>query len=108
MKISTKVMTPMVNYLMPILDESEELDISGVTVYKELIIELIWSIELDRVDILFGVALFSYYQYFPHQGHLEQLLKIFAFLKKNSKLTLYFDPNEPNIVPNTFTGITEL
>ena len=49
----------------------------------------------------------SSYQAAPRDGHLQQILHVFAFLKKNTKLTLYFDPNHTIINPTSFTGSTE-
>ena len=104
MKLSNKAVTPMEKSYKPELDESEELDSNGITMYQELIGELRWGIELGRVDILHKVSVLSAYQASPRQGHLEQLLHIFAFLKRKPKLTLYFDPTEPRIDTTAFTG----
>ena len=46
----------------------------------------------------------SGYQDSPREGHLEQIYHVFVFLKKNPKLTLYFDPREPLIDPSWFQG----
>ena len=46
----------------------------------------------------------SSYQALPREGHLEQFYHIFTFLKKNPKLTLYFDPKEPITNPSWFDG----
>ena len=42
------------------------------------------------------------YQASYQKGHLEQLVYIFCYLKNKPKLTLYFNPQHPNIDPNTF------
>ena len=68
--------------------------------------ELRWEIEIGRVDIGHEVSVLSSYQAAPRDGHLQQILHIFAFLKKNPKLTLYFDPNPVVIDPTSFTGST--
>ena len=39
----------------------------------------------------------SQYQANPREGHLEQLLHIFAFLKRHPKLTLYLSPELPRM-----------
>ena len=74
--------------------------------YQELIVELRWAIEIGRVDINHEVSVLSSYQAPPRDGHLQQILHIFDFLKKKPKLTLYFDPNTAIIEPTSFTGIT--
>ena len=52
-----------------------------------------WATEIGRVDVLHEISLMSQYQTNPQEGHLEQVLHIFAFMKKNPKLTLYMDPS---------------
>ena len=106
-KLPNKAITPMIQEYKPELDTSEELYNDDITMYQELIGELRWAIEIGRVDILHEVSLLSAYQASPRTGHLEQLIHIFAFLKKKPKLTLYFDPTEPQIDPNTFNGSTK-
>ena len=49
----------------------------------------------------------SSYQTSPRRGHLEQLIHIFAYLKKKSKLTLYIGPEEKPVIDNcAFQGST--
>ena len=49
------------------------------------------------MDILHKVSILSQYQAMPREGHLEQLLHIFAYMKKKPKVTLYMDPVLPSI-----------
>ena len=56
--------------------------------YQELIEELRWLIEIGIFDIGHEVSVLSSYQAAPRDGHLQQILNIFAFLKKNPKLTM--------------------
>ena len=58
-----------------------------------------WAIEIVRVDIIHEVSVLSSYQDAPRDGHLQQIFQNFAFLNKNPKLTLYFDPNLAIIDP---------
>ena len=48
----------------------------------------------------------SSYQAAPFDVHLQQILHIFTFLKKNSKLTFYFDPDLAIIYPTSLTCST--
>jgi hypothetical protein len=61
-----------------------------------------WATEIGQVDILLEVALLSQYQASPREGHLEQLLHIFAFLRTHPKLTLYLSPESPRIDSGEF------
>ena len=104
LKLPSRAVTPMSSDYTPEIDATPELDQAGITMYQELIGELRWAIEIGRVDILYKVSVLSAYQASPREGHLDQILHIFAFLKKNPKLTLYFDPGMPRIDPNIFNG----
>lgn len=56
-----------------------------------------WVTKIGRVDILLEISLLSQYLASPREGHLQQVLHIFAYLKRKPKLTLHMDPGEPNI-----------
>ena len=99
--------TPMNNTYTPELDVTEELNEKDTTFFQELIGMLRWAIEIGRVDILLEVSLLSQYQASPREGHLEQLLHIFAFLRKHPKLTLYLSPELPNMDYGEFGTNTE-
>ena len=70
--------------------------------YQELIGELRWATEMGRVDILFELAILSAYQASPRQGHFDQLLKIYGYLKHKPKITLYLDPTRMPVPANVF------
>ena len=46
----------------------------------------------------------SSFQGNPREGHMEEVLHIFAFLKNKPKLSLYFDYAEPQLDPNMFNN----
>ena len=94
---TTNIDTPMNNTYSPEMDVTHELNTEDVTFYQELIGIVRWATEIGRVDMLLEVALLSQYQANPKEGHLEQLLHIFAFLKKHPKITLYLSPELPRI-----------
>ena len=106
MKFPCTAVTPMSSDFVPELDASEELNVEDQTFYQEMIGILRWATEIGRVDILTELSLLSAYQASPRRGHMEQVIHIFAFLKKNPKLTLYFDADEPSIDPSIFVGNT--
>jgi hypothetical protein len=56
-----------------------------------------WATEIGRVDILLEVSLLLQYQASPREGNMEQLLHVFAFLKRHPKRTLYLSPEFPRI-----------
>ncbi|CAJ1955423.1 unnamed protein product [Cylindrotheca closterium] len=91
-----KAVTPMNSDYTPELDDSSELNAHDHTYFQELIGVLRWATEIRRVDILLKVSLLSQYQAGPREGHMEQLLQIFAYLDQHPKMTLYFDWRIPN------------
>ncbi|MEM7003142.1 MAG: Ty1/Copia family ribonuclease HI, partial [Pseudomonadota bacterium] len=103
LKLPKRSTTPMSSAFVPELDGTAELDSDRLTLYQELIGVLRWATEIGRVDILHEVSILSQYQALPREGHLEEVLRIFAYLKSKPKLTLYFDPTLPVIDYGLFT-----
>ena len=56
-----------------------------------------WATELGITDILHEVSILSQYQAAPREGHMEDILHIFAFLDGKPILTLYMDPTFPRL-----------
>ena len=50
---------------------------------------------IGRVNVLHEIIIISQYQASPRECHMEQILHIWAFLERNPKLTLYYDPARP-------------
>ena len=75
--------------------------------FQELIGEMRWFTEIGRVDILHEVSVLSVFKEAPRERNLNQVFHIFDFMKKNPKLTIYFDPRFPNIYPTSFSGSPE-
>ena len=84
------------------MDSTSELKSDGLKWYQELIGILRWAVELGRVDILLETSMMSSHLELSREGHLEQVLRIFGYLKNNKKLRLMFDCKEPTIYPNIF------
>ena len=106
MKLPARGETPMSSDYRPELDATAKLDANDITMFQELIGDLIWSTKIGRVDILHEVLVLSLsvFQAAPREGHLNQVFRIFSFTKKNPKLTIYFDQIFPNIDPKSFSG----
>ena len=86
----------------PELETSADLNSDGVQYYQELIRVLRWTVELGRVDILLEVALMSTYMAMPREGHLQQLYRIFGYLKLYPKRKIAFDPQHPAVNERMF------
>jgi len=96
-RVPCKSKTPMTSDFIPELDGSNELSQEDLTFYQELIGILRWATELGRTDILHEVSILSQYQACPREGHLNELLHIFGYLKRRPKMSIYMDPSLPNI-----------
>jgi len=94
--------TPLPTDYHPELDETPILDDEDQTLFQELIGIIRWATEIGRVDVLFEVSILSQYQAQPREGHLQQLLRIFAYWKSSPKVSLYFDPRLPRHDYTTF------
>ena len=104
MKLPARTTTPISSDYRPEIDATEELDANNITIFQELIGELIWATEIGRVYILHEVSVLSAFWSSPRAGHLHQVFHIFSFMIENPKLTIYFDPRFPNIDPMSISG----
>jgi hypothetical protein len=93
--LSNKAETPMTTNYHPELDATPVLDDNEANYYQAQIGVLRWACELGRVDILLEVSLLSSYTAQPRAGHLDQLLHIFAYLKKHKRSKVVFDDTSP-------------
>lgn len=101
-KLSGNFVSPTSNGYKPEEDTTAELGKEGVSYYQELIGVLRWGVELGRIDILHEVSVLSQHLALPREGHLEQALHIFGFLKTHPKRKIAFDPDHPKIDPSRF------
>ena len=102
-----KANTPMVNGYHPELDDSPELEADDITRYQELIGIVRWATEIGRVDVVHEISILSQYQAVPREGHMEQLLRVFAFWKHKDRLSIYMDPRLPNVDYSQFISSQE-
>ena len=59
-------------------------------------------VELGRIDVNVEVSMFSSHVVLPREGHMRELLHIFAYLKNHLNSEMVFDPSEPEIDMNSF------
>ena len=100
-----KVASPMTNDYRPECDASKELDARRANYYQGLIGVLRWICELGRVDILVEVSMLSQYLTSPREGHLDECLHIFAYLKKYNAVTMVFDWTHPTVDESLFKDV---
>ena len=102
LRLPTKCYTPLSTDYRPELEVSPELKSDGIQLYQELIGVLRWAVELGRVDILLEASLMSTHMAMPREGHLQQLYRMFGYLKLYPKRKLAFDFQHPIISERMF------
>ena len=70
--------------------------------FQSLIGVLRWIVELGRVDINVEASMLSSHLAIPREGHMQELLYVFACLKKHMNTEMVFDPSDPEIDMNSF------
>ena len=86
LRLPSKCPTPLANGYRPEVDTTPELKADGLQYYQELIGVLRWAVEIGRLDILLEVSLMSDHLALPRQGHIEQVMHIFGYLKFHKSL----------------------
>ena len=98
----SKADTPLTTTYRPGLDVSRELNVADAAFYQSLIGILSWIVELGRVDVCLGVSMMSSNLALTREGHLEQVLHMFAYPKKYHNTELVYDPSDPVVDENDF------
>ncbi|KAL7575866.1 hypothetical protein ACA910_003182 [Epithemia clementina (nom. ined.)] len=101
--LKSNVSTPLSDGYRPELDATPELDARRGNYYQGLIGILHWIVELGRIDIVTPGAHMSCFMTNPQEGHLEQVLHIFAYLKCYDKSAIVFDDTSPVFDEKRFT-----
>ena len=96
-KLPSKAITPVQASYQPEIDTTSELNDVDSAYYQSLIGILWLMVELGSVDICLEVSMLFSHQAFPREGHLQKLLHMFAYLKRNHNSEMEFDPNDPVI-----------
>ena len=84
------------------LDVTLEMDEKYFAYFQSLIGVLRWIVELGRVDIFLECSLFSSHLALPRECHLEQLLRVFAYLRNHHNAELVYDPTYPEVEMSKF------
>ena len=99
-----KASTPIAANYSPEIDGSPELDEEDAAYYQSLIGTLQWIVEMGRMDISIGVSALLSFVVMPREGHMQQVLHIFAYLKIHHNARLVFDQSYPDINNDAFDG----
>ena len=99
-KMPNKAGTPLTTTCRPELDVSRELNETDAAYYQSLIGILRWIVELGQVNVCLEVLMMSSHLALPREGHLVQVLHIFAYLKKYHNKEFVYDPSDPVVDEN--------
>ena len=100
--LAVKAATPLTSNYRPEVDVSEELGSQDASYYHSLIGILRWIVELGRADINCEVSMMSSHLALPREGHLQEVLHIFAYLRKHMNSEMVFDPSLPEMDMDAF------
>jgi hypothetical protein len=100
--LPTRADTPLSSNYRPEIDVTPELNPKDASSYQSHIGVLRWIVELGRVDICCEVSMLSSHLALPREGHLSQVYRTFAYLKKYHNTEMVFDPSEPTIDRSDF------
>ena len=98
-----KIATPLPTDYHPEMDQSEELGDDEANYYLSLNGILQWLSELGCIDICHAVGLMSRFNALPRKGHLQNVLRIFAYLKQHKNSKLVYDVDIRNFEDSVFT-----
>jgi hypothetical protein len=87
---------PLPERMQPELDNTDELDDTGRSVYQSLIGCLQWVVTLGRFDIACVVTTMSRFRAVPRKGHLDLLGNVFGYLRKYPDGTIRFHTDTPS------------
>jgi hypothetical protein len=83
--------SPISNKYRPELDYTPLLNGNAANYYQQLIGVLCLIVELGRIDIHIHTAMMSAYMMQPREGHLKEVLHMFAYLKYHLNAIMIFD-----------------
>ena len=78
-----KAVTLMTNDYRPEIDITPKLGPEDAAYFQSLIGVLRWIVEIGRIDINVEVSMLSSHLVLPREGHMQELLHIFVYLKKH-------------------------
>ena len=100
--LAAKNVTPMTSgYLLKIYIKPD-IGMDDAAYFHTLIGVLRWIFELGKIDINEKSLILSSHLVLPQDDHFQELLCVFAHLKKHMNTEMVFDLSEPEIDTNSF------
>jgi hypothetical protein len=96
-RLQSRAHSPLSHNYHPELDRTRELNHEKASWYQGLIGVLRWCVELGRIDIITETSMMASFCTAPREGHLDQVLHIFAYLRVHDRSTIVMDWTRPEI-----------
>ena len=97
LKLPKKAATPFENDYVPEMDATPEPNPATATFYQAQVGVLQWIVELGWIDLITEASLLASQMALPREGHLDALVRTFAYLKLKHNSRIIFDPTYPSI-----------
>ena len=101
-KLPARAKSPWSYNYRPETDISPTLSPTDAAYFQSLIGVLRWIVELGRADIAMETSALASMMAAPRIGHLQQVFRMFAFLKVKHNGVMVFDPTVPAIDESQF------
>jgi hypothetical protein len=88
---SKNIDMPLESAYHPEVDASDTLGDDEANYYQSLIGVLQWAVELGRIDIAHTVSVMSSFTCMPREGHMRNVIRVFAYLKNHLRSRLVMD-----------------
>ena len=100
--LTAKDVTPMTSGYHPKIDITPEIWMWYAAYFHSIIGVLKLIVELGRIDIGVEASMLSSHLVLPREGHFQELLHVFTYLKKHMNTEMVLDLSEPDIYMNYF------
>ena len=100
--LADKDVTLMTSGYHPNIDITPKLGPEDADYFHSIIGILRWIVELGRIEINLEALMLSSHLVIPQEGQFQELLHVFAFIKKHMNTEMVFDLSEPDININYF------
>ena len=101
-KLVPKAPTLLTSGYSPEIDVTAELDAADASYHHSLIGIISWIVELGRIDTNCEILMMSSHLALPREENLEEVLHVFAYLKKHMNSEVVFYPTTPEIYIDIF------
>ena len=100
--MTAKAVTLMTSGYHPKVEITPDIGMKDAAYFHSLIGFLRWIVELGRIDINLESSMLYLHLVLPQEWHFQELLHVFAYIKKHMITEMVFDPSEPDIDMNSF------